>query len=134
VRGERIPARDLARETRALDFDDYAGIELVDETLERGDAVGATAGDWLRFSDVELGSGASYFSGGFARAEAGDALVEIRLDDPVRGKVVGTAVVPSTGDVYAYATATAELHGARGRRDVYLVFRGAARLSTFAIE
>ncbi|WP_437974055.1 glycoside hydrolase family 3 C-terminal domain-containing protein [Sorangium sp. So ce295] len=134
VRGERIPARDLARETRALDFDDYAGIELVDESKEWGDAVGATAGDWLRFSDVELGSGASHFSGGFARAEAGDALVEIRLDDPVRGKVVGTAVVPSTGDVYAYATAAAELDGAYGRHDVYLVFRGAARLSTFAID
>jgi beta-glucosidase len=48
--------------------------------------------------------------------------------------LVGTAVVPSTGDVYAYATAAAELDGAHGRHDVDLVFRGAARLSTFAID
>ncbi|XXX73485.1 glycoside hydrolase family 3 C-terminal domain-containing protein [Sorangium sp. So ce134] len=134
VGGEHIPARRLNRETRAIDFDDYAGVELVNESVERGDAVGAAAGDWLRFSDVGLGFDASRFSGAFARVEAGDALVEIRLDDPVDGELVGTAVVPSTGDVFAYATVTAELDGARGRRDVYLVFRGAARLSTFTIE
>lgn len=56
VNGEIIPARDLAKPTRAVDFDDYQGVRLVDETKERGDAVGATGGDWLRFTDVSLGS------------------------------------------------------------------------------
>jgi hypothetical protein len=42
VRGEDIPPRRLDRETRAIDFDDHAGVDLVDETKEFGEAIGAT--------------------------------------------------------------------------------------------
>jgi len=135
VRGESIPPRDLARETRAVDFDDYQGIALVDESKAWGDAVGGADGSWVRFSHVDLGHGAASWSGEVARAEAGDASIEVRLDDPA-GPVVATATVPSTGDIYSYVTATAPVDDAhaRGCHDVYLVFRGALRLSTFALE
>jgi len=36
--------------------------------------------------------------------------------------------------VYTYATTTATLAAGNGRHDVYLVFHGALRISTFAIE
>ncbi len=39
VRGERIPDRDLSTPTRAANFDDQNGIQLVDETKVKGDAV-----------------------------------------------------------------------------------------------
>jgi beta-glucosidase len=132
VRGEDIPARSLARETRAIDFDDYGGIDLVDETKEFGDAVGATEGDWLKFTDVELGRRTQSFSAEVAGA-AGGGSIEIRLDSP-GGRLVGTAVVAPTADVYTYATTTARLAEAAGRHDVYLVFHGALRISTFAVE
>jgi beta-glucosidase len=135
VRGETIPPRDLARPTRAVNFDDYRGIELVDETKVRGEAVGRIdAGDWLEFADADLGRGASTFTARVSRAAAGDAAIQVRLDDPVTGPVVGTARVASTGDVYRYATTSAGLTGARGRHDVYLVFTGDLRISTFSLR
>jgi beta-glucosidase len=45
VDGEQIPSRNLARDTRAIDFDDYAGVDLVDESKVRGDAVGGVGPD-----------------------------------------------------------------------------------------
>ncbi len=134
VDGERIPARTLGTGTRAVDFDGYAGVDLVDESRVRGDAVGGSAGDWLRFRDVDLGRGARTFTARVARAAAGEATVQVRLGDPVHGRLLGTARVPSTGDVHSYVTTTTALHGARGRQDVYLVFTGDARVSTFSVR
>jgi beta-glucosidase len=133
VRGEDIPARKLARETRAIDFDDHRGIELVDETKEFGEAIAATDGDWLKFADADLGRRTRSFSAEVASA-AGGGSIELRLDDPVAGRVLGTAQVPATGGVYSYTTVTAPLADVGGRHDVYLVFRGSLRVSTFTVE
>ncbi|MBE1491870.1 glycoside hydrolase family 3 protein [Plantactinospora soyae] len=133
VRGETIPPRDLSRPTRAENFDGYAGIQLVDESKERGTAVGAVrAGNWIRFDDVKLGKGTGTFTASAARADAGDATIEVRLDSPT-GRLLGRATVANTGDVYRYATSTAGLTGVGGVRDVYLVFGGDLRLATFSI-
>ncbi|MQA85321.1 MAG: carbohydrate-binding protein [Streptosporangiales bacterium] len=134
VRGETIPPRDLRERTRAVDFDDYQGIELVDESKARGDAVGASAGGWIEFADADLRSGPATLTARTAKASAGDAAIEIRLDDPGNGPVLGTAQVASTGDRYTYATTTAQLEGVSGRRDVYLVFTGDLRLATFSLR
>ncbi|RZQ61477.1 glycoside hydrolase family 3 protein [Amycolatopsis suaedae] len=134
VQGERIPARDLSASIRAIDFDDYAGVDLVDESKARGDAVAGGTGDWIRFADVDLGSGAATVTARVARAAAGSGSVEIRLDDPVRGRTAGRVDVPSTGDRYAYTTVTGALTGASGRHDVYLVFTGDLRISTFSLR
>jgi beta-glucosidase len=132
VRGEQIPARNLGRETRAIDFDDHLGAALVDETKEFGDAVGATDGTWLKFADADLGRRTAHFSAEVASA-AGGGSIEVRLDSP-GGRLLGTAAVGATGDVYTYATVTAPLASAAGRHDVFLVFHGALRVSTFAVE
>ncbi len=133
VHGETIPPRNLARTTKAVDFDDYQGVRLVDESKVRGTAVGATDGDWLKFADASLGSGASTFTARVAKASAGDGSIEVRLGSP-SGPLAGTATVGSTGDVYTYATTTTALHGARGRQDVYLVFHGDLRIADFTIR
>jgi beta-glucosidase len=135
VRGETIPARDLSKATRAVDFDDYSGIRLVDESKTSGTAVGATqSGQWVKFADSALtGGAAKTFTGRAAKASAGDGSVQIRLGSPT-GRLVGTATVATTGDRYAYATTTAALSGATGRHDVYLVLSGDIRISTFSIK
>lgn len=133
VRGEQIPPRDLARDTRAIDFDDYSGVELVDESKVRGDAVGVSAGDWLRFKDVDFRSGPKTFTAKTSRAEAGTSTAEIRLGHP-RGRLVGTAEIKSTGDKYAYTTTSTTVSGLNGRQDVYLVFTSDARISTFSFR
>jgi beta-glucosidase len=134
VDGERIPARDLSKDTQAVNFDAYSGISLVDESKVRGDAVGATSGNWIKFGDADLRSGARNVTARVARADAGTATIQVRLDDPVTGRLAGTITVPSTGDKYAYTTAAAALTGASGRHDVYLVFGGDLRISTFSLR
>ncbi|SEG64566.1 beta-glucosidase [Thermomonospora echinospora] len=133
VNGEKIPPRDLGGDTRAIDFDDYQGVDLVDETKVRGEAVGVSSGDWLKFADVELGKGPRTFTARVAKASEGEGAVQIRIGSPT-GPVAGTAKVASTGDRYTYTTTTAALKGATGRRDVYLVFTGDLRISSFSLR
>jgi beta-glucosidase len=132
VRGETIPARNLARTTDAVDFDDYSAVTLVDRSKVAGDAVASTSG-WLKFAGADLGRRARTLTVRTSRAAAGTATVQLRLDSP-RGRVVGTATVPSTGNVYAYATTAAPLSRASGRHDVYLVFGGDVRLADFTVR
>jgi beta-glucosidase len=135
VNGETIPPRDLSRTTRAVDFDDYArGIRLVDESKARGDAVGSTAaGNWLRFTDAQLGAGARSLTARVAKESTGTGTLEVRIGSPT-GPLAGTAEVASTGSAYAYETVTAALNSARGRQDVYLVLSEGLRLSTFTLR
>jgi beta-glucosidase len=133
MRGETIPPRNLAKPTRAENFDAYSGVQLVDESKAQGTAVGATAaGNWIKFAHSALGNRSAVFTASVAKASTGDGSIQIRLDSPT-GPLVGTATVASTGDVYTYATARTPLVGATGTHDVYLVFGSDLRLSTFSI-
>jgi beta-glucosidase len=132
VRGETIPARNLARTTNAVDFDDYSAVTLVDRSKVDGDAVASAAG-WLKFAGADLGRRAGTLTVRTARAAAGTATVQLRLDSPA-GRVVGTATVPSTGNVYAYASTTAALSRVSGRHAVYLVFNGDVRIADFSVR
>ncbi|MEV4510654.1 glycoside hydrolase family 3 C-terminal domain-containing protein [Dactylosporangium sp. NPDC049525] len=134
VRGETIPPRDLRRTTRAEHFDGNRGTTLLDEAKAGGTSVAATAaGQWVRYTDADLGRGPAAFTGRFANAGAATT-VQVRLDDPVRGPLLATLAVPPTGDGYAYTTVTAALARIPGRHDVYLVFGGPVRLATFTVS
>ncbi|MET8139772.1 glycoside hydrolase family 3 C-terminal domain-containing protein [Sphaerisporangium sp. NPDC005288] len=131
VAGEKIPPRDLFRTTRAADFDDYAGVELVDETTAAGDAVGRTAtGDWIAFKDADLRTGATGLTAGVAATAPGK--IEVRLDGPT-GRTLGTLQVPATGGLYTYTTARTPLAKAGGRHDLYLVFTGDLRVKDLTL-
>ena len=58
--------------------------------------------------------------------------IQLRLDNPVTGPVVGTVPVTSTGGPYNWATATAPVTGANGHHDLYLVFTGPLEVATFS--
>jgi beta-glucosidase len=133
VHGQVIPPRDLTRQTPAENFDDYSGVTLTDTSKASGTSVAATgAGNWISFADTDLASGVRGISA--AVADAGPATtVQVRLDDPTSGPLVGTLAIPSTADKYAYTTVTAPLAHATGRHTVYLVFGGAADLADFQL-
>ncbi|WP_371598174.1 glycoside hydrolase family 3 C-terminal domain-containing protein [Streptomyces sp. NBC_00564] len=132
VKGETIPARNLAKPTRAENFDDYDATRLVDESKTRGTAVEASSdGAWLKYADTQLGSGATEFS---ARVAGPSGTVQVRLGSPT-GRLVGTATTDGTSSPYAYTTVTADLSAsAKGRTDVYLVLSRGLRLSTFSLR
>jgi beta-glucosidase len=131
VSGERIPPRDLSRTTLAENFDDYQGVTLTDQSKASGTAVATTAGGWLAFKDATLG--ARGITASVARADAGDAHITVRLDDPVRGRTLGTLTVPGTGDKYRYTDVSAALAAAAGNHDVYLVFDKPLDLFSFRL-
>jgi beta-glucosidase len=133
VNGEVIPPRDLSKPTRAENFDDYSGIDLVDESKERGTSVEGDDGAWVKFADVKLRKRTTSFTAQVANAGSDTGSIQVRLDSPT-GPLVGTATVDSTGDVYEYTTVSASLSGATGTRDLYLVFEGEVRLAEFTIS
>ncbi|KAA9380917.1 carbohydrate-binding protein [Microbispora cellulosiformans] len=130
VRDEDIPHRDLSKTTRAIDFDDYSGVHLVDETKVRGDAVAGADGGWIAFRDVQLRKPAKVTVGVAAEA-AGK--IEVRLGSP-NGTKVATIPVAATGGVYQWAAATAPVSGANGVKDVYVVFTGDVRVKDLTLS
>jgi beta-glucosidase len=132
VHGEKIPPRDLSRDTQAQDWDAQQGTTLTDETKTDGTAVAATAaGAWLRFAGSVLRRPAEIV----ARVSAArPGAVTVRLDDPVRGRVIGTLPVPATGDRYAWTTVSAPLSRASGIHDVYLTFTAPLSVSRFRLD
>ncbi|MBX6384057.1 MAG: glycoside hydrolase family 3 C-terminal domain-containing protein [Microbispora sp.] len=130
VKGEKIPHRDLSKTTRAIDFDDYSGVHLVDETKVRGDAVAGTDGGWIAFKDVQLRHSKTVTAG---VASVNGGTIEVRLGSPTGAKAA-TIPVAATGGIYTWATATAPLSGANGLKDVYLVFTGDVRIKDLTLS
>ncbi|WP_166245489.1 glycoside hydrolase family 3 C-terminal domain-containing protein [Paenibacillus turpanensis] len=129
VNGETIPNRDLFVETRAENYDDYAGVRLVEDRETTGSSVGETeSGAWIMFKDVDFGSGASSWEARAASETGGK--VEVRLDHP-RGRVVSTLDVPQTGGLQQWTSVSSAVYGAERVRDVYLTFDGSLNLSSF---
>jgi beta-glucosidase len=120
VKGETIPVRDLTRTTRAMDFDDYSGVEFTDENKVSGDVVAGSAGDWIAFTRASWGS---RLTAGVA--SAGGGTVELRLGSPT-GTLLGTLQAPATGGVHQWGTASATVRAGKG--DLYLVFKADLRI------
>jgi beta-glucosidase len=122
VRGEQIPDRDpYGRPLWSFEYDDYAGIRLLDESASTsGDVVAAAEpGAWISFEKVDFGTGAASVR---AVTSGGPATLTLRLDDPLDGPVAGRLDVPRTAGRYAWVEAGGDLRGAAGRHDLYLVF------------
>jgi beta-glucosidase len=129
VPGEVIPPRDLSQTTRAENFDDYAGVQLVDESKTQGTSVAATAdGQWAKYADAALDRPTT-----LTVQAAGAGSVQVRLDTPT-GRLLGTAAVSDTGGRYNYATVTAPLTRVAGRHSIYLVLTDGLRLATFSLR
>ncbi|WP_327585540.1 glycoside hydrolase family 3 C-terminal domain-containing protein [Nonomuraea sp. NBC_00507] len=125
VSGESVPVRDLAKTTRAMDFDDYSGIFFADETKVSGEVVEGSAGDWISFTGASWGS---RLTASVASVSGGS--VEVRSGSPT-GTLLGTLQAPATGGIYQYGTASAT--GKAGTGSLYLVFKGDLRIKDFAL-
>ncbi|TDC85516.1 carbohydrate-binding protein [Micromonospora sp. KC606] len=134
VSAPALPPRDLSTAiVRAVDFDDYEAVRIVDETPRQGEAVLATGpGAWLLFRDVALDSGLDQVVARLGGGEPG-ARVELRLDDPVQGRLLGHVDALDGADGYGWATVSAPLAPVDGRHDLYLVFSASARLASFLL-
>ena len=76
-------------------------------------------GEYIRLRGVDFGKGAKAFS--MIAAATGTTTVTLRLDS-MKGDVVGTAVIKSTGSVEKYKAFAAKVKGAAGVHDLYICF------------
>jgi len=134
VDGETVPHRDLTRLTRAENYDAYEGVRLTDETKIRGNAVGAPEeGGWIAFGDSDFHQGAARFRARASNDGKKSVDLEIRLDRP-DGPLAARVSVPPAKDRYDYCGVETTLSGVEGVHDLYLVFQGKMRISTFQFE
>jgi lysophospholipase L1-like esterase/chitodextrinase len=103
----------------AAEYDGQSGI-----TLNGSDLNSLDDGDWIRFSDVDFGSGANSVQMQLALpASNRGGRIEFRIGDP-DGALVGTHVVQATGSWGTYFTQHTSISGLNGERDLYVVFKG----------
>jgi beta-glucosidase len=129
------PRQVVGIDVTAADFDDYAGITLVDTTREAGDAVEAVdrAAAWVLFRAADLSTIPTRLTVRVSQTLHQSSLLELRTGKP-DGPVLATAVIPSTGDRYAWVDVTTEIVGAHGVQDLYLLLRGDFRIDTFRLH
>ena len=120
VRGEQIPPRSLDH-LAATSFDEYCAITMTTASPERGDAVISLEPQaWLAFHDVLLDDRKSCHVSAANRGPE-PATIELRLDDPLHGELLGT--IAPTDQLTSTAT---ELAPASGVQTLYVVFSTAS--------
>ncbi|WP_020387150.1 glycoside hydrolase family 3 C-terminal domain-containing protein [Kribbella catacumbae] len=128
VLGERIPPRAVfTAPLAATAFDEYCAVTMTDTTPEYGDAVRSLEpGAWLAFEDVDLGDGAARCVARVASEYSGAGTIELRLDDPLHGLLLGTLQVPPTGQRHNWVESGTPVADARGVHALYAVFSSAS--------
>jgi beta-glucosidase len=119
VQGERIPPRSLDH-LAATSFDEYSAITLTTAAPDRGDAViSLEPGAWLSYDDIELRR--TSYQASVANRGTTPATIELRLDDPLHGELLGTLQVQPSSQL---AYVSGEL-AQTGVHTLYVVFSAA---------
>ncbi|WP_256757404.1 glycoside hydrolase family 3 protein [Cohnella sp. WQ 127256] len=127
VIGETIPARLPLQLTKAVNYDDYEGV-IIGENTEGGDSVIASAPTaWIRFDDMALSADIKAIE--VRISSPVDHTIEIRLDGP-EGPLAGCCAVPGTPSG-AWQTINGEVELIDGSRSVCLVLKDGIKLSSF---
>ncbi|MGR6546325.1 glycoside hydrolase family 3 C-terminal domain-containing protein [Paenibacillus tundrae] len=131
VEGETIPARNLSVSTRAENYDAYLSVDL-DESKEGGTAIRALGEQgWVLYKDADLGSETTELEARVSSEQEG-AVVEVRLGSP-DGTLAGRTEL-AQGGAQQWSSVKAELTGATGVQDVYILLSAGVRLSQFQIR
>jgi arabinoxylan arabinofuranohydrolase len=90
-------------------------------------------GDWIALSQVDFGEkGPSAFSARVANIDA-SSVIELRLDE-VDGKLIGLVDIPINDRKHDWIDVTADISGAEGVHDLYMVFRGKQEAKLFDFD
>jgi hypothetical protein len=81
-----------------------------------------TPNAFIKVKGVNFGKGAKSFAA-FVASTAPGGKIELRLDSPT-GPLIGTCMVPNTGNVAKWTTAFCQVSRATGVHDLYFLFTG----------
>ncbi|MDF2836359.1 MAG: hypothetical protein K0Q63_1999, partial [Paenibacillus sp.] len=90
-------------------------------------------GDWIKFSNVNLGSGFATLRTRFTNGDTTAKTAEIRLDS-LTGTLIGSISTPPTGGWSNWTETTSTLSGASGTHDIYIKFSGMTDFDWFRFE
>ncbi|ASS66155.1 MULTISPECIES: carbohydrate-binding protein [unclassified Paenibacillus] len=111
-------------QTAASGYSSQSGIQL-EASSEGGQNVAfIDNGDYIAFTGVDFGSGASSLDVRVASNNSGGS-IEARLDS-AGGTLIGTCAVPGTGGWQSWQTKSCSVSGASGVHTLYLKFTGGA--------
>lgn len=121
----RVNARLLGPDIQAENYDGHSGT-FTTPTIREEQGVGSlNAGEWLRYDNIDFGDGTALYD----RIEIGITQnsafnLQIRVDDPVSGPVLGTIAVKSHAEPW-WIVGT-NIPAITGERSLYLVPQGNA--------
>lgn len=109
-------------QTPASSFSSQSGIQLENSTEGGQNVAFIDNGDYIAFSNVDFGSGASSIDVRVASNNNGGQ-IEVRLDNP-NGTLIGTVTVPGTGGWQSWVTRSAPVSSVTGVHTLFLKFTG----------
>jgi hypothetical protein len=110
---------------QAEDFFSMKGVGISETYIKSCDK-----GDWVCFSDVDLGSGFTRFTTNAALAYGTAKYIEIRVGGAT-GILIGTHHMQPTGGWTEFEEQSTMLSGGEGVQDVYLCFKGGYGVGNF---
>lgn len=132
VQGETIPKRNLAKKTKAENYDDYKSVQMTEESKNGGDAVKNMKADaWISFQNVRL-KGEKRLKARVSSSGGGE--ICIYLGHPKKGKKIGSLKVPDTSGMQNWKTIKTSIQKTAGTHHVYFVFKGNISLDTFQFQ
>lgn len=109
-------------QTPASSFSSQSGIQLENSTEGGQNVAFIDNGDYIAFSNVDFGSGASSIDVRVASNNNGGQ-IEVRLNNP-NGTLIGTVTVPGTGGWQSWVTRSAPVSSVTGVHTLFLKFTG----------
>ncbi|MZQ83010.1 carbohydrate-binding protein [Paenibacillus sp. 5J-6] len=128
--------RDIFSTLEAEDNDGESGPFNIIPGGANGALSNVSNGSYIKFANINFGDGSA--NGGIVRrhvlsmnaiaAAIQGGFIEVRIDDPATGRVVGTFNIPGKGSGDAYSSYPIQIDtgdkAANGYHDVYMVFHG----------
>lgn len=127
-----IPNKDAYSTIEAEKYESMSGISNDGNTIGSLDPIN---NDWVCYKGVEFGvNGAYKFQANLAvPANYEGQQIEVRLDSAT-GTLIGTLTTQSTGSWTTFVIQSANVTGASGKHDVYLVFKGSIGWGVCALD
>lgn len=126
----RANARVLPKDVQLEDFDATNGGFAVQSIRAEQGVTNLSQGQWLRFDGIDFGSGTALYDHvelGVTRTSP--VSIEVRIDDPTTGQLLGTINVGTNGEPWFMEDAP--ISAVTGVHSVYLVFQGNAGTGIF---
>lgn len=128
VAGEIVPPRSLSTWTWAENYNEYESVRL-EECQEGGTAVAPVGGSgWIRFDNVDCGTGASIFEAKVSAGEPGGGTISVRIDS-LDGPAAAKCYIAATGGWHNWTTFGSSIASISGQHTLYVQIEGAVRLN-----